>query len=119
MTILSVYSSHLTCLFPQHGPGRKHERRIELEQWQQQLVEDEPWPFLRGCIRSDGCVFINRTGPYSYLSYEFRNYSAEIRGLFAWACDLVGVGYRNNGNHIRICRRPRVALLKANVGLKE
>ena len=23
----------------------------------------EPWPFLRGCIRSDGCVFVNRTGP--------------------------------------------------------
>ena len=24
-------SKHWPCLFPQHGPGRKHERRIELE----------------------------------------------------------------------------------------
>lgn len=28
-------SKHWTCVFPQHGPGRKHERRIELEPWQQ------------------------------------------------------------------------------------
>src|SRR5918992_5915405 len=25
MAILMLYSAHLTCLFPQHGPGRKHE----------------------------------------------------------------------------------------------
>jgi hypothetical protein len=25
------YSKHWPCLFPQHGPGRKHERKIELE----------------------------------------------------------------------------------------
>ena len=27
-----------------------------------------PWAFVRGCIRSDGCSFINRTGRYAYLS---------------------------------------------------
>ena len=26
-------SKHWPCLFPQHGPGRKHERRIELFPW--------------------------------------------------------------------------------------
>jgi len=26
-------SKHWICLFPQHGPGRKHERRIELAGW--------------------------------------------------------------------------------------
>src|SRR5687767_5565327 len=73
---VSVYSSHLGCLFPQHGPGRKHERRIELEPWQQRVVEAEPWPFIRACIWTDGCSFINRTDihrpkPYEYLSYHF------------------------------------------------
>jgi hypothetical protein len=27
---ISVYSKSLPCLFPQHGPGRKHERPIAL-----------------------------------------------------------------------------------------
>jgi len=58
---VSVYSSHLTCLFPQHGPGVKHLREIRLELWQEQAVEAAPWAFLRGCILSDGCAFLNRT----------------------------------------------------------
>ncbi len=28
-------SKHWPCLFPQHGPGRKHDRTIELAPWQQ------------------------------------------------------------------------------------
>ena len=30
---LSCYSKHWPCLFPQHGPGRKHTRPIVLETW--------------------------------------------------------------------------------------
>ena len=33
MVFVSLYSTHLACLFPQHGPGRKHERAIALEPW--------------------------------------------------------------------------------------
>ena len=29
--VLNVYSGHLSCLFPQHGLGKKHDRRIDLE----------------------------------------------------------------------------------------
>ena len=32
--VLHVYSRHLACLFPQAGPGKKHERAIALEPWQ-------------------------------------------------------------------------------------
>ena len=32
-------SKHWPCLFPQHGPGRKHTRKIELEQWQVIFVQ--------------------------------------------------------------------------------
>jgi hypothetical protein len=28
---VKVYSKHLECLFPQHGPGKKHQRRIALK----------------------------------------------------------------------------------------
>jgi hypothetical protein len=46
MFFVSVYSSHLPCLFPQHGPGIKHRRSIRLEDWQHKLVEDAPFAFI-------------------------------------------------------------------------
>jgi hypothetical protein len=118
MTVLGVYCQHVRCIFPQHGPGKKHERRIVLEPWQEALVELAPWRFLRGCIRSDGCAFINRTGPYEYLSYDFSNHSGDILDIFSAACTLVGVEHRRYERRIRIYQRPSVALMEANVGLK-
>lgn len=118
MTVLNVYSSHLCCLFPQHGPGKKHDRAILLEAWQQTTIDEAPWNFLRGCIRSDGCTYINRTGPYEYLSYGFSNRSTDILDLFAQTCRAVGVEYRRYATEIRVYRRPSVALLEANVGVK-
>jgi Homeodomain-like domain-containing protein len=117
-TILSLYSTHLACLFPQHGPGMKHARPIKLEGWQRGILERQPWPFLRGLIRSDGCVFVNRTGRYSYVSYDFKNHSPDILGLFIQACDLVDVQYRAYSQHVRINRRASVALMQKHVGGK-
>jgi hypothetical protein len=117
-TIVSLYCTHLACLFPQHGAGRKHLRPIALEGWQTDIVAREPWRFLRGCIRSDGCTFVNRTGPYEYLSYEFSNRSGQIRELFMDACDLVNVEYRAYRRYVRIYRRGSVALMLENVGRK-
>jgi hypothetical protein len=118
MIVLSLYCAHLSCVFPQHGSGKKHERPIVLEPWQRDVLARDPWPFLRGCIRSDGCVFTNRTGRYSYLSYDFSNRSTDILGLFTDACDLVGVEYRRYAEHVRIYRRPSVALMLEHVGVK-
>jgi hypothetical protein len=118
MVVLWLYYGHLTCLFPQHGPGKKHERSIVLEPWQEALVEAAPWAFLRGCIRSDGCVFVNRTGKYEYLSYCFDNRSADIRGLFVDVCRQVGVACRPAGRSVRIYQRASVALMLEHIGLK-
>lgn len=115
---LSVYSSHLACLFPQHRPGKKHERRILLEAWQRRLVAQEPWAFLRGCIRSDGCSFVNRTGPYEYLTYEFRNRSEDILRLFLDTCERLGLEYRIHSERVRINRRSSVAAFVEHVGVK-
>jgi hypothetical protein len=41
-------------LFPQHGPGRKHLRKIELCDWQGTLVKTNAWEFLRGLPESAG-----------------------------------------------------------------
>jgi len=118
MVVLYVYSSHLSCLFPQHGAGKKHERHISLEPWQQALVSAAPWELLRGCIRSDGCVFINRTGPYDYLSYEFSNLSVGILDLFVGTCERLGLRPRRYARRVRLNRREDVARLVEHVGLK-
>jgi hypothetical protein len=118
MVVLWVFHSHLGCLFPQHGPGKKHERPIVLEPWQKALLDAEPWAFLRGCIRSDGCAFVNRTGKYEYLSYCFDNESHDIRALFVRACRRVGVDCRPAGTSVRVYRRASVALMLEHVGVK-
>ena len=120
-TILSVYSRHLPCLFPQHGPGKKHERPIVLEDWQVRCVEHTPMNFIRGCIESDGSYYVNRTGSYSYPSYQFANRSEDIADLFAAACDRAGIEYRRYRgrlNDVRVCRRDSVAPLLRAIGLK-
>jgi hypothetical protein len=118
MVVLVLYHGHLSCLFPQHGPGKKHERRIRLEAWQWALVQCAPWAFLRGCIRSDGCSFVNRTGPYEYISYAFANSSDDIRELFVDVCRLVDLAVRPGSPTVRINRRDSVARLLEHVGMK-
>ena len=116
--VVHVYCGHLICLFPQHGSGKKHERPIELEGWQRAILAEEPWAFLRGCIRSDGCVFVNRTGPYEYVSYGFANHSADILDLVETTCVAQGLRPRRYERAIRLNRREDVTRLLALVGTK-
>ena len=117
-TILSVYNKHLPCLLPQHGGGKKHLRRIALEPWQDEILCEAPFSFLQGCVWSDGCTFVNRTGPYEYLTVDFFNLSADIRELFARACDLAGIDYRMHAKRVRVNRRASVARLVGEIGTK-
>src|ERR1700752_4012963 len=60
---VSLFSRHSPCLLPQHGPGKKHSRRIALEPWQQVLVDQATEEFIVGLIHSDGCrVVANARG---------------------------------------------------------
>jgi hypothetical protein len=117
MAVVWSYSSHLSCLFPQHGDGKKHDRPIVLEPWQRELVAAAPWALLRGLIRSDGCVFVNRTGRYEYLSYEFANLSSDILDLCEETSHGVGLRPRRYARALRFYRRDCVALLH-HVGTK-
>jgi hypothetical protein len=69
------YSNAWICLFPQHGPGPKHLRKIQLEPWQEAIVEREPEQFIRGLLHSDGCRVMNRVyvngKDYAYPRYSF------------------------------------------------
>lgn len=113
---------HWFCLFPQHGPGPKHQRRIELEPWQRRLVRANPEALLRGLIHSDGCRALNRVRRpsrdgerlYVYPRYFFTNASPEIRALFSDACDTVGIRWRVTTERvISVARRDDVARLDA------
>jgi hypothetical protein len=91
---VSSFSKSWPCLFPQHGPGPKHERRIWLAPWQQRLAERWPGALLRGLIHSDGCRFTNTRGSadsWSAPRYAFTNVSTDITGIFCTACDRLGL----------------------------
>ena len=118
MVELFVYHRHLGCLLPQHAPGKKHLRTITLEPWQSELITASPWRFLRGCVRSDGCVFVNRTGSYGYLSYGFANHSSDVLDIFEATCVALALRPRRYSRAIRLNRRDDVARLLEHVGIK-
>jgi hypothetical protein len=122
-----AHSKHWPCLFPQHGPGRKHERPIVLVPWQQELVDRHPGMLVRGLIHSDGCRVTNpvhrpvagQRKDYRYPRYFFSNVSRDIQGIFTDACDRLGVEWRRNRwNSISVARRDSVRRLDDLVGTK-
>lgn len=116
---LYSYSKHWICMFPQHGPGRKHERAIVLADWQRRIVDRYPAPFLRGLLHSDGCRILNWVSNTPYPRYHFTNASDDIRALFGRACELLAVDWRpNNARNLSVARRDSVLRLDEFVGPK-
>jgi len=125
--ILTVSWKHWPCLFPQHGPGRKHTRPIVLEPWQDDLVQAHAPAFLRGLFHSDGArvrnwttrVVAGRPKRYDYPRWQFSNTSEDILGLCGWALDLAGVEWRRSStHHISVSTRTGVTKLDSLIGLK-
>lgn len=125
---VTSYGRHWTCLFPQHGPGRKHERRIVLEGWQQEIVDAHPWEFIRGLIHSDGCRITNWTTRmvggvkkrYEYPRYFFTNKSDDIRRLCTDTLTRVGVRWTvlargSDPLNVSVARKESVALMDAHI----
>ena len=126
-TEIKSYSVHWPCLFPQHGPGMKHTRRIALEPWQELVVADHTGPFLRGLFHSDGCRVTNWTRRlvagepkrYEYPRYFFSNESADILDICAAALDRLGIAHRRpRRNTVSVARRDAVAALDTFAGPK-
>ena len=123
---VTVCSKHWPCLFPQHGPGRKHDRRIA-GAWQVAIVEEPPGRFRRGLFHSDGCRITNWTTRlvagepkrYEYPRYFFSNRSEDILQLCEWALDLLGIEHRrSNQCSVSVARRASVVILDRHVGPK-
>lgn len=118
------YSRSWPCLFPQHGVGRKHHRRIQLAPWQQAIAAAHPRPLLRGLIHSDGCHSVNTIKhpkkTYVYPRYLFSNRSPDIRKIFCDACDQLGIAWRQMTTFdVSVAQRDSVAMLDEFIGPKE
>jgi hypothetical protein len=125
---LVSYWNNWPSVFPQHGPGKKHERHIALEPWQRTIVDLHPCEFLRGLIHSDGSRSVNRftvkladgLREYAYPRYFFSNLSSDLRGLFCASCDQLGIRWtQSNHRNISVAYRPSVGLLDSFVGPKQ
>ena len=120
-------SKHGPCLFPQHGPGRKHQRKIELEKWQVAVMQKFPGELARGLFHSDGWRGVNRVRRqlaegarwYEYPRYLFSNKSEDILCLCAETLDQLGVAWRfSRHDTISVAARQAVARLDEFVGPK-
>jgi hypothetical protein len=114
-----AFSKHWICFFPQHGPGPKHKRKIELTTWQQELIDRDPRPLLQGLLHSDGCRVDNWVKGTAYPRYHFSNTSTDIQAIFGRACDALGVQWRPHSRvSLSVARRQSVALLDEFIGPK-
>ena len=119
-TEVACYWRHWPCLFPQHGPGKKHLRKIELAPWQEDIVSREPGAFARGLFHSDGCRIMSRVRRplasgdrwYVYPRRMLTNEPRDIHELCGQALDRLGVAWRfSRRNTISVARREAVARL--------
>ena len=117
---VGLYSKHWPCFFPQHGPGRKHHRRIALEPWQQAIVDREPEEFVCGLIHSDGCRVVANDRGVRSIRYHFSNRSEDIIGLFTAALDRLGIHWTRSTKYIlSVYRKADTARLDEFVGPKD
>jgi hypothetical protein len=123
---VSSYSKGWPCLFPQHGPGKKHERAIYLAEWQQRLAERWPGQLLRGLIHSDGCrSYSTGRGGWTQPRYAFSNVSTDITSIFCSACDCLGLRWtasfptrESTAVSIYVSRKADVARMDEFIGPK-
>ena len=136
-TEIKAYSKHWPCVFPQPGPGKKHERPIVLEPRQQRIVDEHPEALIRGLIHSDGCRVINRIRKkrsasevkyYEYPRYHFTNASKDIIDILTRALDELSIAWKihvskrepvhKDAYIVSISRRDAVARMDSFVGPK-
>jgi hypothetical protein len=112
-------SKHWPCLFPQHGPGKKHHRPIRLEPWQEALVKQATEEFVRGLMDSDGCRVVANDRGVRSVRYHFSNRSDDIRGLFCAALDDLGIPWtRPSRYQVAVYRKAATARLDEFIGPK-
>lgn len=120
-TILTIFDKNLPIYFPQHGIGKKHDRKIELSDFQRKNIDYES--LLRGLWTSDGSFYRAKIGKYSYERYNFTNKSQDIISLFEESLLALNIKYdkrvkKNDIHIIQIQKGSEVNKMKKIVGIK-
>ena len=76
--VVTVNSKHLPEIFPHCGNGKKHERKIELTEWQLKYFEENSKWLARGLFHSDGCLYSKNDRKW----YVFSNCSTDIHNIY-------------------------------------
>lgn len=117
--VVATYWNHWPCLFPQHGHGKKHERTIELVDWQQRIVDQAPEQLVKGLIESDGCRIIANDRGVASTRYHFSNLSDDIKRIYCSALDRLEIPWtRPCAKQVAVYRKTAVARLDEFVGPK-
>jgi hypothetical protein len=116
---VSCYYKFWQQVFPQDGSGRKHDRPIVLEDWQQFIVDKYPLGFFRGLYHSDGSRSRNFINGKDYPRYFFMNMSDDIMKLYTDTVEKLGLRWtQTNSRNVAISKREDVAWLDKYVGAK-
>ena len=86
-----VYSNNVLNYFPQHGVGKKSQRKIFLLPWQENILNMFRTQFLRGLFHSDGCRYLH---PKAGIRYSFVNTSVDIINLFENYLNKENIAYK-------------------------
>ena len=113
------YYKYWNQVFPQDGDGRKHDRPIVLEDWQQFIVDKFPLEFFRGFYHSDGSRSRNFINGKDYPRYFFMNMSDDIMKLYTDTVEKLGLRWtQTNRRNVAISKREDVEWLDTYIGAK-
>jgi hypothetical protein len=122
---VSSSARHWPCLFPQHGPGQKHLRSIELQTWQQDIVLRYPGELAVDCFIPTAIAGFTAQAHledgvrwYGYPRYMCTDESRDILRLRGETLDRLGVRRRFSRRNVISVARREVARLDEFVGPK-
>lgn len=107
-----VYSNKLPQLFPQHGSGKKQDRKIEFLDWQNEIINHKH--LFAGLLHSDGSIYNDR----KYRMCDFTNYSEDILNIYKLCLDNLNLNYTTSKHRIFIRNRPDILWIEENIGDK-
>jgi len=117
--VVGMSWNHWPCLFPQHGPGRKHTRAIRLASWQEFIIAENHRSLIRGLIHSDGCRVVANDRGVASVRYHFSNRSEDIKRIYCDSLDALGIHWtRPSDKDIAVYPKASVARLDDFVGPK-
>jgi hypothetical protein len=89
---VSMSSINIGIIFPHEGVGPKHLRKIELQEWQKEIIN--PVELIKGLMFSDGCYYY--CNHYKHYFYGFTNASMDIIKILEYYLNLLNIRYNKN-----------------------